>query len=251
MKLLNQIEEVDQELEKVIHGEQNTLAIVSLEEVYNALDPSLTRVCRSISQRKELQLFEDRFTNPTYSESEKDALLSTFKRLQQFMTIWLELEQKYQVCQNNVLALLRGEIDSLSSLLQERSIEAYSNWVRKISDEVYVSESDIEKQESSPALKDNARHYLRLLASFQDEIARKSITKESINKIDEYRQQLIDAKDKMDYDLPEDVLRLFKHLKQIGNNSRAPLSMLTPEVLKWLVDEGQDGFFYVGDKRIG
>jgi len=109
---------------------------------------------------------------------------------------------------------------------------------------------DLEQQENSPNLRDNASEYRKFYQKFSNELDNESPSEQTITNLHNYRNELVCLKDKMEFNQPADVVNFFKHLKQVGNNGRAPLSMLTAEVLEWMSEQDQESYFYISDKRI-
>jgi hypothetical protein len=134
--------------------------------------------------------------------------------------------------------------------LRVKNSNQYKEWVKQLMDEVYVSDLDLEQQENSPNLKDNASEYSKYYQIFTNQTDADPITEVTIKNLISLSEKLIEIKEKMEFNQPEDVAKLFKYLKQNGNNCRAPIDMLTLEVLDWMADKGQESYFYVGDTRI-
>ena len=250
MLLLNQITELDQELDKVLQGEGNALAIESLELVYTNLVPSFDSLEGALSRRRIYKKLPGDYAIVSQSDEEVELAQSALSTVQSFKMIWDELEQKYTISQNDICSNTSTILMSLSKILNARNSGQYSSWITQISDEVSVSDSDLEQQENSPNLIDNAIEYRKVYRIFRNQINTVSPSEESIGSLQIVRKKLVELKDKMEFNQPEDVIKLFKHLRQVGNNGRAPLSMLTAEVLQWMSEQDQENYFYIGDKRI-
>ncbi|HAW18615.1 MAG TPA: hypothetical protein DCX14_00385, partial [Flavobacteriales bacterium] len=182
---------------------------------------------------------------------EKGLLDSCITFINLFAEKWTSLEAKYSITQDDIYSEVLDSLAELDSALSTRNMKAYREWVVQMDADISVSDNQLEGQLGIPTSKDNAEKYRDEYLKYQDVKAGKHINSRSIGLLLNRYQSLVKFKNNMVFDQPESVQQLFKHLRQIGNNSRAPISMLTPEVLKWMSDHGGDQYFYVADKRIG
>lgn len=250
MEILNQVENLDRELEKVILGEGNTHAVNGLENLHQKIESPINDFKLAINFRKLLCDLPRGYEIKSFNEEEVEFLQQTLRVANLFLEKWDELDQKYQISQDNICSDVRDLFGSFNKELNIRSWGAYNAWLNQLKDEVCLSESDLENQENTPNLKDNAFEFRRLYSRFCTQVDLPIPTGETISNLISIREKLIEIKGKMEFDQPDDVVKLFKYLKRIGNNGRAPLSMLTPEVRQWMADKSEESYFYISDKRI-
>jgi SOS-response transcriptional repressor LexA len=250
MELLNQIILLDQELDKVLLGEGNTQAIKGLESIYNKIIPCFHDLEAASQCRKLYQNLPGDYSIKEQSEEELESARISLMAIQSFIMTWDELDEKHTISQGDYCSNVHDSIKGLSKLLRVKNSNQYKEWVKQLMDEVYVSDLDLEQQENSPNLKDNASEYSKYYQIFTNQTDADPITEVTIKNLISLSEKLIEIKEKMEFNQPEDVAKLFKYLKQNGNNCRAPIDMLTLEVLDWMADKGQESYFYVGDTRI-
>jgi hypothetical protein len=251
MKLLNQVVELNEELDKVLGGEGNSLAIKELAAIHGDIAPQFEVLEAAFNCRKLYKDLPDEYSITGQSEEEVTFSQSALLLVQEFIETWNGLEQKHKISQDDICSNVRDSIKRISKAIKVKNATQYQKWINQISAEVEVSETDLEQQENSPNLKENALRYRELRQRFSSDINTPLPTEITIKSLISLSKQLLDIKEKMEFNQPEDVVKLFKHLKQTGNSGRAPIAMLTPQVLEWMADKGQEDCFYIGDIRIG
>jgi len=250
MEILKQFGNLDSELEKVVLGESNTNAVKGLERIHQKIDGPINDFKLAINFRKLLNGLPAGYEIKSFDEEEVEFLQKTSYLADAFLEKWDKLDQKYKINQDDVCSDIRDLFGSFNKELNIRSWGAYNAWLNQLKDEVYLSESDLEGQENNPNLRENAIAYKKLHLRFSTQIDATIPEQKIINNLIGISNELIEIKERMEFDQPEDVVKLFEHLKRIGNNGRAPLSMLTPEVRQWMVDKSEESYFYISDKRI-
>lgn len=251
MELMSQVKELGQELNKVVQGEGSASAIVGLKVILDKLNPIHDSLKTSFDRRAVLYELPDSYRVKDNSAEEKGLLGSCTNSISRFEDTWSSLEAKYSIIQDDIYSETFSFLGELDSVLSTRNMNAYSEWLSQMDAEIRVTDNQLEGQLGIPTLKGNAEKYSEEFRKYEAIKAEKHINSRVIDGLRNRHQSLVKIKSNMVFDQPESVLRLFKHLGQMGNNSRAPISMLTPEVLKWMSDQGQDQYFYVADKRIG
>ena len=239
MQLLNQIIELDCELGAVLLGEGNTLAVNKFASIDKNITPSLKELVLSFNCRKLYKSLPGDYSIKIQNEEEIELSQSALRSVEEFILTWDELEQKHVISQDDICSNVRDSVKRISRELEARNTRQYNEWVSQISTEVDVTQADLEQQENSPNLQKNALEYCNRYQRFCNEIDTDYPTEKTISNLVSLSKQLLELKDKMEFDQPEGVVRLFKHLKQIGTNGRAPIAMLTPQVLEWMADKGQ------------
>ena len=250
MKLTDQISELEVEFHKVSQGQSNEVAIRDLNLVYQNLSPSLDELKINATHRVTCRELPGEFALVQLSDEEVGGAEKAVAAITAFLAEWDDLDNKYEIGQQDVCHNTRDAVENLNVLLQTTSDTAYTSWKKQVRDVINVSDSDLDKQDTSPDLKMNAEQYRSLYQRLQDVLDVPDPTLATIGKIETLKKEVLETLDKMEFNQPDDVIKLFKYLKQIGNSGRAPLSLLTEDVLKWMKEEGQEDFFYIGDKRV-
>ena len=251
MELTSQIADLEQELSKVVQGEGSATAIVGLNNIHDKLNPIYDNLKNSLDRRVVLHELPARYEMEVSSTEEMELSEKCLLSLGSFKEKWSLLETKYSIIQDDIYNETLDSLTEFDSTLSARNGSVYSEWLSQMDSEIRVSDSDLEHQISIPALKDNAEKYREELQKYQIFRTEIHITTHVIGQLNNRSRNLVKFKGSMVFDQPESVVRLFKYLRQTGNNARAPISLLTPEVLKWMSDQGEDQYFYVSDKRIG
>jgi hypothetical protein len=250
MKLVNQIIELESQLDQVVSGEDNALAISNLDRVNEKIDPSLSQLKESIDYRNIFSHLPDLFAITDLNNEEVSLSLASLEYIDDFLNAWESIEQKHSIIQNDICSSLRDSISLLSNSLNRRNTEQHRAWIAQMKSDVEVLTSQLEQQENTPNLRANAQLYRNSLSKFLSATESGAITEESIDRIMALRDKVLQYKEAMVFDQPEDVTKLFKYLKQPGNGCKAPLSMLTKEVLDWVDDNSQQDYFFIIDSRI-
>lgn len=251
MKILSQIVEVDQELTKVLSGESNILAIKSLDIVFEKTIPTCDALEVSAKERLACNKLTGGFAIAGLTSEELVLSQSALSAVEVFVSRWEELEEKHSISQEDTCSNTKDAIARFIKALDDRTKSGYKGWQDQILNEVHISDADLELQKNSPDLRENAKNYQRLHEVFVQKVESNPLTEETIDDLEDRRLKLIELKDKMEFDLPEDVIKLFQHLRGIGSQGRAPVRMLTKEVLEWMEEHEQTNYFYIGDARIG
>lgn len=251
MKILSQISEVDQELTKVLSGESNILAIKSLDIVFDRIVPTCDAVKVSAEKRLACNNLTAGFAIAGLTSEELVLAQSALSEVEVFVSRWEELEEKHSIIQEDTCSNTKETIASFIKALDDRTKSGYNGWQNQILSEVHISDADLELQENSPDLKENAKNYQELHVLFVQKLESNPLTEEAIVDLKNRHVKLIELKGKMEFDYPEDVIKLFQQLRRIGNQGRAPVRMLTKEVWEWMEESEQTSHFYIIDARIG
>ncbi|MDA7686503.1 hypothetical protein N8793_00335 [Pseudomonadales bacterium] len=250
MEIINQIDQLKVELHKVIQGEDNTVAINNLDSIYSDIAPSFESLADACGRRELFSQLPDEFSIERLSEDELASSHFSVNAIGSFMDLWGELDKKHEINQHNICSDTRDSLYKLSSELEANNTKQYKAWLDQMLSQVQVSEPDLEEQERSPNLKENALEYRSVYQDFLSQAQLVIPTETTIERLKSLSQQLIKHIELMEFDQPEDVVKLFKHLKQVGSNGAAPISMLTPQVIAWMEDKGEEANFYIGHKRM-
>lgn len=248
--IIDQINELEVEFNKVTQGQSNAVAISNLDSVYQDMLPVLKELEVKKARREVCRNLPSEFALLRLDEEDLEHSKKALAAIAAFSTAWEELENKYEISQQDVSRNTCDAIANLNASLDSTITSAYQAWISQVRDDVSVSDSDLDKQDTVPNLKKNAAKYRSLIQKMQEAFGLSNPTTATIVEIRDLREQLLATRDNMEFHQPDDVIKLFKHLKQIGNNGRAPLSLLTDDVLKWMKTEGQESYFYVGDSRV-
>ena len=251
MSILSQISDLDKELTKVLQGEGNKLAIDSLSRVFDKVMPTCDELEISARERKACNKLTGEYVLTGLNSEELVRAQSALSEVNAFIFKWNELEEKYSISQEDICGNTKDGIAEFIEALNARTKSRYQGWQDQILDEVRVSEADLELQENSPNLRENAKDYRNLHEEFVQKVESGLLTENTIDNLEVRRLKLIELKDKMDFNQPEDVIKLFQYLRTTGNNRQAPVHMLTKEVLEWMEEHEETGYFYIGDTRIG
>jgi len=250
MILLDQISEVEVELDKVSQGQSNAVAIDRLYSVYQNISPILKELESNAIRRETCRHLPESYSLNALGSDVAEELQNALFCVDLFLATWQDLENKYDIAQQDVCRNTQDAVAIVNTSLETTINQTYTNWKAQVQAEINVSESDLDKQNTSPELKQNASEYRIHYQNIQEAIEVADPTLAMINRVESLRKKLLAARDKMEFNQPGDVVRLFKHLGQVGNGGHAPLSMLTKEVMDWIKEEGQEDHFYVGNKRV-
>ena len=251
MKILREIVEVDLELSKVLSGESNIHAIDNLDRLFKKIIPTFDQLELSVAERLACNNLTGEFAISELTSEELDLAHSALSGIDVFVSRWEELEEKHSIIQEDTRSDTKDGIAGFIKALSDRTNSEYKKWKDQLLSEVHISDADLELQENAPDLIENAKNYKTLHELFVQKIDSEPLTTETVEDLKNSHLKLLKIKDKMAFDYPEDVIKLFQKLNSIGSQGRAPVRMLTKEVLEWMEECEQTSHFYIIDARIG
>ena len=134
----------------------------------------------------------------------------------------------------NDLANVASGLIGLNSQFFEQVTSCWEAWIRQLKSTVVIETVLLETQRHIPGLEDTYTSYNNDMKTFI--LITKSIPddKSVINQVISLSQRMANSIGRMQFNLPENVSLFFKYLNNPLHLGKAPISMLTPEVISWL-----------------
>jgi hypothetical protein len=242
-RLLQEIEELSSQLEQVIDTSEHRFAIKESELVLAIIGPLVERISRQVSERELIARLPDDMAIEQISDAELEILQGVSLNLDLLKEQWLELD--YKVRQSSKLDDSRQSLDNFINLLKYNNSVHWEGWCEELLSRFDVPEVALQTQVNVPGLDTLYRQYKSKYSQFKSLTNNLPTQFASIETISTITDDLSVLVTQMDFDLPSDVKKLFEALNKAFNNYQVPLSMLTPEVLKWLIEQGELDNFVV------
>lgn len=150
--------------------------------------------------------------------------------LQTFSTRW-EAE-RHESRQGNELRVATESLKSLSVIGKAEVDKCWRRWVELLKSLVALEDLLLESQKSIPGLEKTYNDFVKNRHQFIELVDKFPQNAQDIKRLQELSATMQSLKEKMQFDLPEDVATFFKQLD--GLNHRVSLAAITPEVFDWL-----------------
>ncbi len=242
-ELYRQIEELDTELQQVINCSEHKLAIEEYEVISGKLTPLVQELTSLTTKLNVIDSMPEMFDEIHYDDTEREKLISGQKNIEQLHSDWQSID--YSVRQEESFANTVDITSSINQLIDHKITANWSAWIHELTSIFSVSTELLETQKDIPALSGVYNDYNRYLLKFNSIASSIPDNKTVIHSLIEHAEILKGLLEQMDFKIPESVKKLFNHLNQGYGNSSAPLSMITEEVMNWLIETGEISNFIV------
>ncbi|MBY5236328.1 hypothetical protein FP379_18490 [Klebsiella aerogenes] len=140
-------------------------------------------------------------------------------------------------------------LDALMSVQSKFADKIDSNWQTFIHDleSQQMLETVFLEQQKTLGFNNTYNDYRKALDGFNHQKMMGPANPIVIKKLQQYCDEMVELKGKMDFKAPACVLDFFQAL---NNSNRAPLTLLTPEVLSWLMEKEMLNSFNVMRKGL-
>lgn len=166
--------------------------------------------------------------------------------LKEFLDVWQQ--KKSGALQDDALDNAHGVLAELDSQLKEKVQSCWKAWTTQLDNSCRVEQVLLDTQRGVPVVDKFYTEYVDSQIKFIAGIRRLPENVWVIQELEMLAANMRRAHERMVFDLHPDVSSFFKYLNQPGNKAQAPLSMLTPETLQWLMKNEQLGQYTISRK---
>jgi predicted nucleic acid-binding Zn-ribbon protein len=155
---------------------------------------------------------------------------SALSALQNFVARWEK--EGHEARQGDDLALTVKSLNSFISAGSKEEYACWQEWCGSLKGLVALEDILLEMQKNIPGLEKIHASFVKSRSQFRELVAKFPEDTEDIAKLQRLSVQMQDLKNKMQFDLPEEVATFFKELDNM--NRRVSLAKITKEVFEWL-----------------
>lgn len=243
--LSEQINEVKIQLELITAGDENRVAIAAYEKFLNQFLPIVGKL-EDNSQKKNIlknipQLFLD-----SYTQEQADlntCLNSATASLNALKLKWQQ--DDYKVVQDDSFDNTVQAISSLLEKILEQNKALWQEWCEHLSTSFNITEAELKSIEHVNKYQIIRDAFLKERKNFQRLSKYERLEEGSIENLKKLSFQLENLIKDIDFDIPEEVKLFFESLNDFTHKNKAPLSLLTSEVLKWIKDNNETASFSI------
>ncbi|WP_297510610.1 hypothetical protein [Flavobacterium sp.] len=231
--------ELNSELELSNQTKGSAQKIIEYTEIYRQLNPHFITL-RKLSDN--LIALEGIGNELQFSEELLHVLSVIRTSFVEFNEIWLENSEA--VRQGNSLINLVNGLKGVSDKFEKELKEYWDLQIESLKNSFALEDVLLETQKLIPGKEVIYSEYIINRTSFNEKS--KNLPEESsvINEIQTIAKKLQELIVQMEFNLPEEVEVFFKHLRLPINGGKAPLRLLTKNVIDWIeVNKLTDKFF--------
>jgi hypothetical protein len=200
---------------------------------YEAIRTSIFKVNDSLktmySKSRTLQgLPEGGHQKMEFSEDVRETAKSGLFALQTFTARWES--EGYKARQGNDLTLMTESLKSLVTSGTEQVEHCWKGWVESL--EVALEDVRLESQKNIPGLESTHAAFIKARIQFRELVAKFPEGAEDIERLQRLSTIMQQLKEKMQFDLPEEVAIFFRQLDSMSR--KVSLGAMTPGVFEWL-----------------
>lgn len=242
-ELLDQINALETELQQVIDSSEHKFVITEYSSISDKLSKIENRLSNVVMQKEIITKLPSNFGIIAYSDDEEGKLNSANSCMDALIKEWQELD--FEIAQKETLANTIKSIEEINSVVSFKYNRVWQEWIGELRAAFSISEALLETQKNIPHLAKVYSDYKKWSSQF--EVLESSIPsdKSVIISLSDLSKELGKLLAEMDFDVPNDVRKLFDYLKSRYSNPTAPLDMITSEVMEWLVETGEINNFVV------
>lgn len=182
-----------------------------------------------------------------FSQEIKEGAKTAKFALESFYNLWHQEEHRAR--QGNDFANTLNTLGSVLSSCQTTITDCWQKWVNALRSEVHLEPILLESQKNIPGLKQVYEDFVLYRDRFQELTKRFPEDLDIINELVQLRDQLVELKGKMQFDLPKDVGVFFNDLNSLHH--QVSLTLLTTDVIEWLKNHDMLDEFVVSRRGRG
>jgi hypothetical protein len=233
MLLSEQIQQVDTEFNHLRASHENKNAIEETEAIIQLLEPISDDISHQLMSRTVLRSLPGQFALPELTDHEQALAMTINDEFKTFYKFWCE--ENYRVRQNDRLEPLRTAVASLLSTMKATSQDGRRRWIQHLDSQFAITPVELASVKDIDKYKDDIGRYTAIRDSFNELSGKATFSIEDVNNLQSMASQLSSLRKAIDTtNVPTNVRRFFEQL----NSGPNPLSLLTPEIRKWLDENG-------------
>jgi len=243
--LTQQITDIDTQLDLLVAGDENRVAIKEYEKFFEQFFPVVRKLADSCEKIKVLKNI------PNDSLDREVELISHFKNhvvtTKSVLRILAEkwLEDDYTVTQDDSFDNAIQSIKSLTKGMMELNKVAWKAWCDHLLENFNVTDAELASIEKIDRYKDIHNTFVQERMSFELKASNLPVDEVQISELESMSNRLQELIKDIDFNIPVEVKLFFDHLNSPIYGKKAALSLLTPEVMKWIEDNNEIGSFSI------
>jgi len=243
--LAQQIQNVDTQLDILVAGDENRVAIKEYEKFFEQFFPIVGKLDDSCKKRKVLKNIPSEYLDQQTEliQSFKNNLATTKSVLHILLEKWLE--DDYTVTQDDSFDNTIQAMKSLTKVIVVTNKEVWNTWTDYLLDSFNRTDAELNNIEKIDKYRDTYNAFVKERTSFKSKIANLPTEIDQIKEIQELSNRLQILMKDVNVNLSEEVKRFLDCIDDVVKGKKAPLSLLTPEVLKWIQDENEMSSFAI------
>ena len=188
----------------------------------------------------------ERFNSISIDEELADDLTNSEVIVNQLIDDWKQVD--FELRQMESFANTLDITKKISQQIEKKLSSNWSEWICELKSNFQVSPELLESQKNIPSLSSVYSDFIKYQKLFESRSTNIADNKDTIDLLNKTSELLNELLAQMDFDVPSNVKKLFDHLNRSYGNSFAPLSMVTNDVMQWLINTGEISNFVVKRK---
>jgi hypothetical protein len=244
--LMKQIEEAHTQLQLLNDGDENNNAIKAYEIFINKFVPVIGKLedaCnkRSLLKAIPIDMLQEHMQT---SDNMKDGVTSTSGLLKILEDKWNIID--YKITQDDSLDNCVQSIKTLTKLITDTNKLVWQTWSNQLFDSFNITDAELSSIEHIDKYKVIYTTFKNGRTSFKEKTLNLPTEVSQIDELQVLANQLQLLIKDIDFDIPEEVKVFFDHIYNPICGNKAPLTLLTPEVLQWIESNNESANFSVG-----
>lgn len=243
--LVEQIEQINKQFELIVDGDKNRIAIDAYEHFSNTFFPVIGKFEDSCAKRTVLKNIPKEIVEQQLlpvNEFNK-VLFSTIGALNSLEEKWIE--DDYKVTQDDSFDNTVQAMKSLTKMIVVANKEVWNTWTDYLLGSFNRTDAELKNIEKIDKYKNIYNVFIRERSLFTSKIVSLPTQVDEIKELQELSSRLQILMEDVNGNLPEEVTIFLNCIDDVVKGKKAPLSLLTPEVLKWMQDNNEMSSFAI------
>jgi len=243
--LAQQIQNVDTQLDILVAGDENRVAIKEYEKFFEQFFPVVWKLDDSCKKRKVLKSIPKEYLDlqAELVNNFKNDLSATKSVLRILEEKWQE--DDYKVTQDDSFDNTIQAMKSLTKMIVLANKEVWNTWTDYLLDSFNRTDAELNNIEKIDKYRDTYSAFVKERTSFKSKVSNLPAEIDQIKEVQELSNRLQILMKDVDGNLSEEVKKFLDCIDDVIKGKKAPLSLLTPEVLKWIQDENEMSSFAI------
>lgn len=247
--LMQQIDEVNLQLDLLVDGDENRIAIDAYENLFKKFVPVIKKLEDNCAKRTlikgippdDLELHEQFFD---LLKGNLDITIVALNALNILEEKWTKDDHK--VIQDDSFDNSIQSINTLTKALADTNKLIWDAWCSQLLDSFNITDAELSSIEHIDKYNVIFTTFKNGRTSFKEKTLNLPTKAYQIDELQSLANQLQLLIKDIDFDIPEEVKVFFDHINNPICGNKAPLKLLTPEVLKWIESNNESAHFSIG-----
>ena len=233
ISLNEQIAELDRELDLLLAGDDNRVAIEEVESALNDLDHCYRNVMATMGRKKILTSFPNEFTLDEENGEESGFKQVVLEKYGSLVNAWEE--NRSRIRQSGTVGEFIEALGAFQRCMEITSQTCWGNWVNKISSDISIADAQLESVKSVLDYATPIQKYKIGRDSFSEKTSQVPNSIDEIQALINLSEKLKKIKSELKFNLPAKVLSFYDQLDREGT---FPLGRFDSELSDWLTENG-------------